>query len=208
MSLPDERLIASGLSMPHSPRWYQGKLWYLESGAGQFCSVNSKTGARTVIAQLPEFTRGLDFAGQYAFIGLSQVRETAVFSGLPLTAQPGERHCGVWVVDINNGQVIACVAFTGSVQEVFAVQCLPHRFPVVLEMDDPLLRSSYSLPDAALAEIATPDPLTIDFEQAVRQHQEQHLEAAIASYRQLLARAPEHSAVRFHLGMAPVRALE
>ncbi len=202
MSVPDGRIIASGLSMPHSPRWYQDKLWYLESGAGQLCTVNPKTGARKVIAQMPGFTRGLDFAGRYAFIGLSQVRETAVFSGLPLTAQAGERHCGVWVVDITNGETVACVAFTGSVQEVFAVQVLPHRFPVLLEIDDPLVRSSYSLPDAALAEVAAPDPMAVAFEQATHQHRERHLEAAIEGYRQLLLQVPEHITARFHLGVA------
>ena len=43
------------------------------------------------IAELPGFTRGLDFAaghppdvGVVAFVGISQVRETAVFSGIPI----------------------------------------------------------------------------------------------------------------------------
>jgi uncharacterized protein (TIGR03032 family) len=202
MSVPDGRIIATGLSMPHSPRWYQNQLWYLESGAGQLCKVNPNTGQRTVIAQVPGFTRGLDFVGRYAFIGLSQVRETAVFSGLPLTAREGERHCGVWVVDIGNGETIACVAFTGSVQEVFAVQVLPHRFPVLLDMDDPLLRCSYSLPDAALAELATPEPISLAFEAATQQHRQGDLEAAITAYRALLAQVPGHIPARFHLGVA------
>ncbi|MDD5276496.1 MAG: TIGR03032 family protein [Methylovulum sp.] len=202
MGVADGRIIASGLSMPHSPRWHQNKLWYLESGAGQLCTVNPQTGQRTVIAQVPGFTRGLDFAGRYAFIGLSQVRETAVFSGLPLTSQSGERHCGVWVVDIENGQTVACVAFTGSVQEVFAVQVLPHRFPILLDIDDPLVRSSYSLPDEALAEIALPEPLALVFEAAIQQHDQGNLEAAVAAYHQLLVQAPGHIAARFHLGVA------
>jgi len=202
MSVPDGRIIIEGLSMPHSPRWHQNKLWYLESGAGQLCTINPKTCKRTVIAQLPGFTRGLDFWGRYAFIGLSQVRETAVFSGLPLTAQTGERHCGVWVVDIDSGQIIGCVAFTGSVQEVFAVQVLAHRFPVLLDIDDPLVRSAYSLPDAAFAEVAVPDPLAAAFEQATQQHREGHLDAAIDGYRKLLAQAPGHIAARYQLGAA------
>jgi len=202
MDVSDGRIICTGLSMPHSPRWYQDKLWYLESGAGQLCTVNPRTGTRTVIAHVPGFTRGLDFVGRYAFIGLSQVRETAVFSGLPLTAQPGERHCGVWVVDIDNGQTVACVVFTGSVQEVFAVQVVPHRFPVLLDMDDPLLRNSYSLPDAALAEVAAPEPLAVAFEAATYKHHQGQWEAAVADYRALLQQAPDHLPARFHLGVA------
>jgi len=202
MRVPDGQLIASGLSMPHSPRWYAGKLWYLESGAGHLSSVNLNSGRRTVAAELPGFTRGLDFVSHYAFVGLSQVRETAVFSGLPLTAKPGERHCGVWVVDISTGETVACVVFTGSVREVFAVQVLPHRFPVLLDIDDPLLRNSYSLPDTALAEVAQPGPLTLAFETAAQYHQQGNLEAAVDAYRHVLAQSPGHLEASLHLGVA------
>lgn len=202
MALPDGRVVAEGLSMPHSPRFYRDRLWCLESGAGSLCTLDPKTGAKTVVAQMPGFTRGLDFVGRYAFIGLSQVRETAVFSGLPLTAQAGERHCGVWVIDIETGAMVACVIFTGSVQEIFAVQVLPYRFPVLLDPDDPLLRVSYSLPDAALAQLAAPDPLALALEKALQQYHEGQLEAAIASYRHILAQTPDHVPARYHLGRA------
>ncbi|EDX78308.1 hypothetical protein MC7420_8046 [Coleofasciculus chthonoplastes PCC 7420] len=46
----------------------------------------------------------IDVWGPLAFIGLSQVRETAVFSGIPLTERLEERICGVWVVNIETGQ--------------------------------------------------------------------------------------------------------
>src|SRR5204862_5909922 len=96
LDVPSKQAIARGLSMPHSPRWYGGRLWVLESGAGSISVVDRQSGKREVVAQLPGFTRGLDFCGPYAFIGLSQVRETAVFSGLPITERLKERICGVW----------------------------------------------------------------------------------------------------------------
>jgi hypothetical protein len=46
------------------------------------------------------FTRGLDFHGHFAFIGLSQVRETAIFSGIPIVEETTERVCGVWIMDL------------------------------------------------------------------------------------------------------------
>jgi hypothetical protein len=42
------------------------------------------------------------------------------------------------------------------VQEIFAVQLLPARFPELLEWGDQRLMHSYVLPDAALAEVAWP----------------------------------------------------
>jgi uncharacterized protein (TIGR03032 family) len=81
--------------MPHSPRWYQGKLWVLESGQGGLAVVDLQRGRWETVAQVPGFTRGLDFWGPLAFIGLSQVRESAVFSGIPLVERLKERTCGV-----------------------------------------------------------------------------------------------------------------
>jgi uncharacterized protein (TIGR03032 family) len=162
MDVPTGEIIAAELSMPHSPRWYDDKLWVLESGAGALSIVDPATGKLTTVASLPGFTRGLDFLGPLAFIGLSQVRETAVFSGIPITErlQPEERACGVWIVDIRNGQTVAFLRFESGVQEIFAVQVLPFRFPELLPDDHDLVASSYVLPDAAMPEVrpAPADP--------------------------------------------------
>jgi len=74
MRVPSGEVVVGGLSMPHSPRWYADRLWVLESGTGSIGVVDERAGKYEAIAQLPGFTRGLDFAGRYAFIGLSQVR--------------------------------------------------------------------------------------------------------------------------------------
>ncbi len=146
--------ISSGLSMPHSPRWYRDRLWVLESGNGSLGTVDLESGKLETIVQLPGFTRGLDFWGPLAFIGLSQVRETAVFSGIPLTERLDERTCGVWVVNIETGQTVAFLKFEAAVQEIFAVQVLPGiRFPEILDIGDDLMNSSYSLPDEALTNV-------------------------------------------------------
>jgi uncharacterized protein (TIGR03032 family) len=154
LDVASSAIIAEGLSMPHSPRWYGERLWVLESGRGQMAHVDLASGRLETVAQLPGFTRGLDFHGPYAFIGLSQVRETAVFAGLPLTERPEERKCGVWVVDLRSGATVAFLQFEGALQEIFAVQVVPWmRFPELL-VDDPLLASTYVLPDEALAQLA------------------------------------------------------
>src|SRR6185503_20873341 len=90
------------------------------------------------------------------FIGLSQVRESAVFSGIPLVERlkEKERTCGVWVVHIETGQTVGFLRFEAGVQEIFAVQVLPGmRFPELLEWNDERLGSSYVLPDEALADV-------------------------------------------------------
>ena len=146
----------AGLSMPHSPRWYASRLWVCESGAGTLGYVDPDTGRYQPIAEVPGFTRGLDFAGGLAFVGLSQVRETAVFSGIPITERlkPEERTCGVCVVDLASGQVVALLRFETAVQEVFAVTVLPgRRWPELINEDQSVLENSFVVPDTALADV-------------------------------------------------------
>ena len=57
-------VIAAGLSMPHSPRWHEGELWLLESGAGTIGLIESRSGRYRPVLELPGFTRGFDFAGR------------------------------------------------------------------------------------------------------------------------------------------------
>ncbi len=159
IDVDSNEFICRGLSMPHSPRWYQGKLWVLESGNGSLATVDPDSGQLETVAELPGFTRGLDFVGPYALIGLSQVRESAVFSGISLTERVSERNCGVWVVDIRSGQIVGFLKFEDAVQEVFAVSILQGiRFPDVLSGADPAVGMSYALPDEALKDVVRPKP--------------------------------------------------
>lgn len=155
IDIQSDEILCRGLSMPHSPRWYRNQLWILESGKGAIGRVDLRTGKVETICEVPGFTRGLDFIGPYAFIGLSQVRESAVFSGIPVTERAQERSCGVWVVNIETGQRVGFVRFEGEVREIFAVKALPPGIacPELLEPSDPLVESCYVLPDAALAQV-------------------------------------------------------
>lgn len=154
MHVPGNRILLRGLSMPHSPRWYDNRLWFLESGEGSLAIANPADGTWQTIAQLPGFTRGIDFYGPLAFIGLSQVRESATFSGIPLVDRLEERTCGVWVVDLRTGQTLGFLRFEEGVQEIFAVQVLHNmRFPEMLEWGDQRLAHSYVLPDNALRDV-------------------------------------------------------
>jgi uncharacterized protein (TIGR03032 family) len=149
-------VIARGLCMPHSPRWYAGRLWVCESGAGTFGLIDPNTLKYEPVAALPGFARGLDFIGHFAFVGLSQVRETAVFSGIPITERllEHERTCGVSAIDLTSGRVVAFLRFDTTVQEVFAVTVLPgRRYPELIDDHDTLLENSFVVPDAAFADV-------------------------------------------------------
>lgn len=156
--MAQDKIIARGLSMPHSPRWYDNRIWVLESGRGALVTIDPKTGEKTDVARVPGFCRGLDFIGPVAFIGLSQLRETNAFTDIEITDDNKDRQSGVWAVHIGTGNTIGLLKFTGGVQEIFAVQALQGiLFPEIIHEGEHLA-TSYALPDEALREVGFTKP--------------------------------------------------
>ena len=123
--VPSGRLVARGFAMPHSPRWYQGNLWLLNSGSGQFLRLDPATGQQDLVGDLPGYTRGLAFHGNYAFVGLSKIRETSTFGGVPLAARRESLKCGLAVIDMTTRVCVATLEFKSGVTEIFDLQVLP-----------------------------------------------------------------------------------
>jgi uncharacterized protein (TIGR03032 family) len=147
VDVPSSEVVAAGLSMPHSPRLHDGRLWILESGRGTLGVVDLDSGRCETVAELPGFTRGLTFAGPIAFVGLSQIRESSTFGDLPLVERLDERLSGVWMVDVARGEIAGFLRFDDLVQEVFDVALLPgKRYPEIAEPGSTAVASSYVLP--------------------------------------------------------------
>ncbi len=145
LEVPSGNVLSRGLCMPHSPRVEPGsdRLWVLDSGRGQLATVDRTNGTVHPVATLPGYTRGLALAPQVglAFVGLSRIRETAVFGGVPIAEDRDQLKCGVAAVNMSSGEVVATIEFRSGVEEIFDVQLLPGcRFPAVsgpnYEVDD------------------------------------------------------------------------
>ena len=147
IDIPSGEFVSRGLSMPHSPRWQDGRLWVLESGTGGIALVDRVTGQRETVAQLPGFTRGLVIVGPYAFIGLSKIRATSAMDGVPLAERRSELKCGISVVDLRSGRAIAFLEFQTAVEEIFDVQVLPGlRFPEVVGFQNETINHTFVVP--------------------------------------------------------------
>ena len=129
MEIPDGRAIASGLSMPHSPRLHAGRLWLHNSGSGEFGSVDPGGGRFEPLAFCPGYLRGLAFAGHYAVVGLSHPRHDRTFSGLALQEELARRgaeaRCGLLIIDLRTGDVAHWLRVEGMVRELYDVAVLP-----------------------------------------------------------------------------------
>ena len=116
-------LVARGLSLPHSPRVHGDQVYFLHSGRGTLDALDLQTGQAYPVAKLPGVARGLTIHGGYAFVGLSKARPT--LEGVPIVENRDELRCGLWVVDLRSGAIVAHLEFCTGVEEVFDVQVLP-----------------------------------------------------------------------------------
>ncbi len=203
MDIRTNEVLLSGLSMPHSPRWHANDLWFLESGKGRLCRYANGRGEE--IARVPGFTRGLHMVGDHAFIGVSKVRESATFSGLPVT-RLARRVCGVWVVNIRTGEIVTFMDFTQGIDEIFSVTVLPHPLMEVADYSSPLSRVNYRIPQTDLGRAKMPEtPLELAtpvFEKGVDYYNENRKEEAVAAFEEALRIQPDHLPATFNMAVA------
>jgi len=125
----EQTTILTGLSMPHSPRWYRDRLWLLDSGNGFFGYVDLAAGRFEPVAFCPGYARGLAFVGDFAIIGLSKARHNATFTGLALDDALLKRNttarCGLHIVDLKSGDAVHWLRIDGVVEELYDVVVLP-----------------------------------------------------------------------------------
>ena len=123
MSVPDGELILDGLAMPHSPRNYNGMLYFLESGKGTLMAVDLKTEKAEEIFNFGCFIRGLSFIGNVAVIGKSKIRDTSNDFN-DLRVKEGSMNAGLIFFDLLERKIIGGINYTNSVEEIFEVKVL------------------------------------------------------------------------------------
>lgn len=126
--VPSKEIINGELSMPHSPRFYQDKLWLLNSGTGEFGYLDLQSGKFQPVTFCAGYLRGLTFWKNYAIVGLSKPREPT-FSGLvlqeKLESKKAQAFCGLQVIDLKTGDIVNWLRIEGIIEELYDVVVLP-----------------------------------------------------------------------------------
>ena len=129
MDIHSNEVILSGLSMPHSPRWYQNRLWLLNSGTGEFGYADLDQGKFEPVAFCPGYLRGLAFWENFAIVGVSKPRKNKAFSALPLEGKLQGKNlqpqCGLFIIDLRTGNLVHSLQVEGVVEELYDVVVLP-----------------------------------------------------------------------------------
>jgi uncharacterized protein (TIGR03032 family) len=148
-----DEVVARGLSMPHSPRWRDGRLWVANAGTGELGTIDLDRGVFEPVAFGPGFLRGLCFVGDYAVVGSSKPRRGDIYSGLALDdaleAHGMEPHLGFFVIDLRSGELVHWLLVEGPVRELFDVCALPGvRRPAAIGLVGGEVRSDLWFDDA------------------------------------------------------------
>jgi len=150
LDVQTNEIVLDGLAMPHSPRWHDGRLWVLNSGAGELLVGDPDDGNMEVVCRLPGYLRGLAFTGPYALIGLSKIREKHIFGGLPVQENRDPLRCGVAIVDLRTGAEEGLFEFTAGCEELYDVQFMPDVLrPMILNLDKPAVRQAVTNPESS-----------------------------------------------------------
>lgn len=148
MSVPEGEILLRGLSMPHSPRWHQGAVYFLNSGTGELGKYTPGSGGWDVVCKLPAFLRGLCCVGNYALVGLSTIREKHLFGGLPVQQSFDKLVCGVSIIDLTRGAEIGRFEFTAGCTELYEALFIPQlRRPMITNLQQEATRQAFPAPE-------------------------------------------------------------
>ncbi len=128
IDVTSNEVLVEGLSMPHSPRWHQDRLWLLEAGSGWFGVIDPHSGRFERVTFCSGYARGLAIFGDWAVVGLSLPRREPTFQGLPLDEELQRRgavaRCGLQVINLKSGDVAHWVRIENKVHELYEVVAL------------------------------------------------------------------------------------
>lgn len=125
------------LVMPHSPRCYQGYVYFCESGYGLVRRYDPKTAEVIDVVKLQGFTRGIDFYGPLMFVGLSKARKSGVAEPAPIAAEFDETLSGIWCINLVDHSVVGYVRFEGNIEQIYDVAVLAGiQYPELLLPED------------------------------------------------------------------------
>jgi uncharacterized protein (TIGR03032 family) len=128
MDVNKNTIIASGLSMPHSPRIHDGKIWIANAGTGEVGTVNPETGSFTPKTFVNGFVRGLVFVGEHGITSTTKLRRSKSFQGLPIEEKlkdSGQSDiCGLHIFNLETGNVDHCLEVSTPIDVIYDVTFL------------------------------------------------------------------------------------
>ncbi len=111
------KIVARGLTRPHSARLYKGKIWVDNSGYGEFGSIEN--GKFASFAKLPGWTRGLCFKDNVAFVGVSKVIQQ--YKAYAPGIKEKQQQCGVYAINMTTKKIMGHIEWPFG-NQIFGIE--------------------------------------------------------------------------------------
>ena len=123
VDVKSNEVIVDGVAMPHTPRWYDGKLYVLQTAKGLLSTVDINSGKLTTVSKVGGFVRGMAKVGDYVFVATSKLRKnSSTFAKLDF-AKAADR-AGITVIHLPTGAKVGEMVYASSVDEIYDVHIL------------------------------------------------------------------------------------
>lgn len=117
------KILLDQLPMPHSPVYFDDKIYFLLSGTGEIKCYDLKTEKVTLISKVDSFLRGMVVHDDFLIVGTSKLREeTTTFKGLPFSAE--DSYCGIYILNRTTGKPMGGMSYTDNIREIFSLKLL------------------------------------------------------------------------------------
>lgn len=126
IDIEENKIIAEGLAMPHTPRIFNDELYVLLSASGELAKINIKNGNYEVITKIDGFVRGMSLHKDYLFIGISKLRKnSSTFGKLPFLKHANE--AGIVIVHLPTQSIQGKISYLTSLEEIYDVHILANK---------------------------------------------------------------------------------
>ena len=126
IDIEENKIIAEGLAMPHTPRIFNDELYVLLSASGELAKINIKNGNYEVITKIDGFVRGMSLHKDYLFIGISKLRKnSSTFGKLPFLKHSNE--AGIVIVHLPTQSIQGKISYLTSLEEIYDVHILANK---------------------------------------------------------------------------------
>jgi uncharacterized protein (TIGR03032 family) len=150
VDVPSGAIVATGLSLPSSPRWHDGRLWCTQAGRGEVGYVDG--GSFVTVARVDGFLEALAFVDGFALVGASGSRWDEIVEGLPVADRLGGARplSGVFVVDVTSGAIVHSLRLEGTARSIADIVPVRGAHEVTIEKPDgPLAQEFVTYPNPA-----------------------------------------------------------
>jgi len=149
IDIDTNEFLLKGISTPHSPRYYEGKIYLCESGTGTIWKFNPETGIKDKVIKLQGYPRGMTFYGLLMFVGLSKVRSCHIKNPIPICMEYDTTYSGIWIINLEDNTEIGHIKFDGDVDQIYDIAVIPESTqPELLKSDNFLIRHIFDFEES------------------------------------------------------------